>query len=254
MVRTAPVAPATKSGKLPETVSGWEELAALDSAVKAMSSLLDLRKSEMKSRLRETFIERGVQAGNKPDSMAIVEGDAKGSSYLTKRSDRSPLGSDDLKLIAETLGEDTVTRGEDGAITGINGVAETLESQPSMVVLNPAYVNDQALLKRIDKALEGVRGIPEDLIVQTPAEAKVVVSDTALATMFRSGEDAAQALLEVLGIVAVRPVYSAGLEKAWSIIKPLIPEAEVESKPKKKQAPGGGKVVLMRQLKASVNK
>ena len=76
------------------------------------------------------------------------------------------------------------------ALTALAGDAvdqliETIDEQPEMLAINPAYASNEALLKKIDKALSGVKGILEDFVVQIPATTKTVVRDMATDAVFR---------------------------------------------------------------------
>lgn len=223
---------AVKSGKPTKTTDtyiGWEELAALDAASKALNALVELRKGSARETLQTVFIERGIRKNDKPDSLSPIEGEAVGSAFVTKRTSLSVLAQDEIELIAECSG---VAIAEDGSVPGYVDVVETL---PSLLAVNPAYANDAELLKKIDKALSGIKGIPTDFIIQTEVKSKCVVSDRALSNMFRLDPASINALFSVLAGISIRPVFSGTLEKAWSIIKPLIPEATtaLETAPKK---------------------
>jgi len=215
---------AAKPVKPVDMVEGWEELAALDATSKALASLVDLRKTTMRDGLMPVFVERGLRTGDKPGSMSPVEGDARGSAYVSKRSTASALAQEEVVLIAEMTGAE-VELDDDGVVLAVAGFVEVVETSPSLLAVNPVYANDAALLAKIDKALAGIKGIPEDFIIQTAPVQKRVVSDAALGNLFRLGGEAVEALLPVLSVTALRPVFAGGLERAWEIIKPLIPSA-----------------------------
>lgn len=223
-VAVSPVAKAAKPAKATDAVAGWEELAALDATSKALSSLVDFRKTTMRDAVNVTLIERGLRMGDKPGSLAPVEGEAKGSAYVSKRSTASALAQEEVELIAEATGAE-VTLDDAGGILSVAGYVDVVEASPALLAVNPAYANDPVLLAKIDAALSGIKGIPEDFIVQIAPVQKRVVSDAALGNLFRLGSEAVEALLPVLSITALRPVFAGSLERAWELIKPLIPSA-----------------------------
>jgi len=242
-------------GKATDQVEGWEQLAALDAAAKALTELVSLRKKEMEEEtLKPAFIARGVVLKKKPESMSPVEGDARGSAYLAKRSTRSVLSEDDVAAISEASGIDV----DDG---NVEGFTKTLERRPAYLTVNPDYfpggaLYDEAKLRKVEKLLN--KEVP-DFIVQVEPEAQVVVDDAALDNVFKLDAQAIEAILPLVALINTRPVFSASLEKAWEVIKPLIPEAvsalataKDSAKNKASLKKAGGKS-LNEQLKASLS-
>jgi len=227
-----PAAPAKaakgKPSRPTDVIVGWEELAALDAAAKALASLVEFKKTVLENGpVKELLFERGLATGRKPESLNPVEGDGKGSAYIAKRRSNIALSEDELEALKEVVGE-----AEMGTYT------EVVEASPALLAVNPEYASDAALLRKIDKALSGVKGIPEDFIVETEAVSKTVVSDEAVNAMFKLDADKLEAVFELLAGISMRPVYGASLEKAWEVIKPLIPEAAgLPEKPKGRKAP-----------------
>ena len=229
--KVALVAPAPAKGKPSKPVDlieGWEELCALDAVSKALAGLVTVKKMAIEEGpVTELLVSRGLATGRKPESLNPVEGDGKGSAYIAKRSTRSALSEEEIELLTETVGEEA-----------LGSYVETVEDRPALLAVNPAYANDAALLRKIDKALAGIKGIPEDFIVETEAVSKTVVSDEATNAMFKLTPEKLNAIFSILAGISMRPVYGAGLEKAWEAIRPLIPEAEAVEKPKsRKTAP-----------------
>jgi hypothetical protein len=215
-----------KPQKALDMIEGWEQLCALDAVSKALAGLVAIKKQTIEDGpVTDLLITRGLATGRKPESLSPVEGDGKGSAYIAKRSTRSALSEDEIALLTETVGEDAVET-----------YVETVEAQPALLAVNPAYADDEALLRRIDKALSGVKGIPEDFIIQTEAQSKTVVSDEAVNAMFALSPEKLDAIFAILAGISLRPVFAGGLEKAWEVVKPLIPEAEsLPEKPKSRK-------------------
>ena len=227
-----PAAPAKaakgKPSKPTDVIVGWEELAALDAAAKALASLVEFKKGVLENGpVKDLLFERGLATGRKPESLSPVEGDGKGSAYIAKRSTRSPLSEDELETLEATVGAAEMPT-----------YVETVEDRPALLAVNPEYAGDAALLRKIDKALAGIKGIPEDFIVETEAVEKTVVSEEAVNAMFKLDAEKLDAVFALLAGISMRPVYGASLEKAWEVIKPLIPEAAGLPEPRK----GRGKV------------
>jgi hypothetical protein len=166
-----------------DILPGLEQVAALDACAKAIKGLLDLKKAEVKELAQSQLIQAGLRQHSRPDTMHVAEGaDATGRATVVKRSTASVLSADELEILAELLNAE---RDDDGNVIGVPGFAELQVSHPEMLAVNPAYASDEALLQRIDKALSGIKGIPEDFIIREAATSKMVVSDTATDAVFR---------------------------------------------------------------------
>jgi hypothetical protein len=213
-----------KAVKITETLPGLEAVAALDACAKAIKGLLDLTKAEAKEIATTRLIDAGLERHARPDTIHVEDGAfASGRVTVVKRSTASPLSSDELEILATVL---PVERDDDNNIVSVPGFAETLEKHPAMLAVNPAYAHDEELLKRIDKALSGVKGIPEDFIVNVASESKIVVSDTATDAVFRLDAKKAEQVFPIIANVTLGTVFS-DISKAWEIVKPmLIPDAK----------------------------
>lgn len=213
-------AKAPKSTKVVETIDGLEEVAALEACAKAIKGLLDLKKDELKADAMQRLMDRGLIRKSRPEGLSLAAGDdATASLSIMKRSTRSPLAADELEIIAQAVGE--AERDEEGAITAIAGFAETLETMPAMLAVNPVYAQDEVLLARIDKALAGIKGIPEDFILQIPAQSSVVVADTATDAVFRLKAEAAETVMPLIASLTMRAAFK-DIGRAWDVVKPLI--------------------------------
>jgi hypothetical protein len=252
--RTPPTAKTAAPSRPTDSVEGWEELAALDACAKALASLVDVRKEAMEAEvLQPALISRGMALHRKPDSLSPVEGDARGSAYIAKRSTRSVLSSDDVALIVEASG---IEIDEEGNVPGFT---KRLEKQPAYLTINPDWMPggalyDEAKLRKIERMLE--REVP-DFIVQVEPEAQIVVDDGAIDAMFKLPAEAIETIFAVVCGISMRPVFGAALEKAWEIIKPMIPEAVQALATSKSKKDGKGRSSsrgqsLSDQLRASL--
>lgn len=210
-----------------DSIPGLEEVAALDACAKAIKGLLDLKKDALKVIAIKQLLARGLERKSRPDGLSLAAGEyATGKVSISKRSVSSPLTPDELDVLAEAIG--AADRDDEGAITAIPGFAETVEKSPAMLAVNPAYADDEVLLKRIDKALSGVKGIPEDFIIQIPADTRVVVSETATDAVFRLAPEAAELVFPMVASATMGAVFK-DLERAWDIVRPLlVPDAKAE--------------------------
>lgn len=213
----------TRASKPTETLPGLEEVCALEACLKAIEGVLDLKKTALKAAATERLIREGLSRKSKPDSLSLSAGKyATGNVSIRRRSTASPLAYDELESLAVLVGQNE--RNDEGDVVLVPGFTEILEKSPAMLAVNPAYSKDEALLKRIDKALSGVKDIPEDFILAVEAETKPVVSETALNEVFRLPPNVAEQVFALIAGVSLRAVFK-DIGEAWEIVKPmLVPE------------------------------
>jgi len=119
---------------------------------------------------------------------------------------------------------------------------DTVEARAETFVINPAYANDGALLGKIDKALKGVKGLPEDFILKQEGVTSHVVSDESILTMY--AKEQARELVDTLCTLAVKPTLAnPDLKKALQLATALLNDERVAKRE-----------ILMDQLKASAKK
>lgn len=228
-----PVTPKAKAGsnRPIDVIPGWEDVCALDAIYKAIEALIKLKKGALTQVAMERLIERGLQRKGKPDTMSLQDGDAAGTISIRRRDSRQPITADEAELIADLTGEGV-------EVDGLNtspGFTEVVEANPGYLAVNPAYAQDELLLKRIDKALQGVSGIPEDFIIQIESERKVVVSETATDRVFQLGPEKATQLFPMIASVVARPVHK-NLRAAWAYVETLLGEVPEEAPAKRRAA------------------
>lgn len=229
-----------KPAKQVETLAGVEEVAALEACMKAIKGLLDLKKDELKSRATDRLIDLGTARKSKPDALSLVEGAGTATAAITKRSVVSPLSQDELDLVAQMVG--AADHDAAGTVVAVPGFTEVMEKQPAMLAVNPVYASDEALLKKIDKALAKTPGIPEDFILAIEAETKAVVSDTATTEVFRLDPEVAAQVFPLIAGVSIRAVHK-DLSAAWNTVRPMLAPS-----------PAAAKEAVNAMLKASAKK
>jgi hypothetical protein len=202
------------AAKVTETIEGLEEVCALQACLKAIEGLLEVKKEALKELATERLLERGLARHAKPDSLSLAEGAASANAFVVKRSTRSPITAEEVEVL-ESL--------------GAADLVEVIDEQPEMLAVNPAYAHDEALLKRIDKALSGVKGIPADFVVQVPAVSKTVVTDAATDAVFKLPAEVAASVFAIVAGVNLRATHG-DMSAAWDIVRPMIAPDEVQVK------------------------
>lgn len=199
-------AQATKTGKKKASdnkfrteVKGLSVLASIDAVMKTLETFKKEAEAKVKAQMRDTFVLRGCAAGRRPDNYVGLDGAATASLELRKRSDRSPV--DDYQ--AEALREE-----------GISLETHTTYS------LNTEVLTPEVMVL-VEKALNKVPGIPVNLFTVTE---KTVVADEALNQIFEKGEAKAKLLLDMVGVLAVKPKLDEDIQETIDRVFTLVKE------------------------------
>lgn len=204
---------AKKTEKERIAVSGLENYAVVDKVVKAFSALQKTLGEEVKEDMCDTFAGMGKQIKKRPENFTGFEGDhVTASCELRCRPSTSALTEEEVDLLSAA----NVPFGE----------------VPETYVINPAYSNDAALLAKVAKALESVKGLPEDFILKQ--DGKKIATAESVEAVFAKG--LAESLLPVVAVPAIKPVVGEGitLVDALEKVKKLAGMAtEAVSKKKK---------------------
>lgn len=175
-------------------------VAAIDAVMKSLKTLHETYCVKVKAQMRDTFVLRGCAAGKRPDNYVGVDGNATASLELRKRSEASPVD----EYQAEAL------RAE-----GISLREETTYSL-NQDVLTPE------VMALVEKALNKVPGIPPNLFT---VKSKTVVEDEALNQIFTKGEAKAKLLLDMVGVLAVKPKLDEDISETIDRVFALVKEA-----------------------------
>lgn len=149
----------------------------------------------IKEQIVSYFKQQGARLMAPPDSYKGYEGAAEASLQLRRRASSSPLTEEqaaELRAACIEVGEEVVT--------------------PKQYVFNPAYMNDRALLEKISKALDGVKGVPDDLILLQEERKKYVVTEDTIATLFRKKAAVIDKFIETVMVPAIRTKLSKDVD------------------------------------------
>jgi hypothetical protein len=207
-----------KKGKEKEqiAISGLQQLTLLDALIKQASAMKATIQSDVTAAGFGRFVE--LQGNStRPSSFEGVDGHATASVEVRKRSSASVLTEEEVKIL-------------DAA--GIK--AEVKVVTPFQFYINPAYVNDEKLLGKVEAALSKI--VPEDFIQQQQEVSKPVVGDAMLDDAFRN--KAGEEVLRILTTMAVKPK----LNESYNMDN-LITDALEIMQPSKKASKPSIKVV-----------
>lgn len=199
-----------KAAKEQVALAGLETYAALDRVITTLSTLRDTLHYDLNGAMTALFIERGLAAKRRPANFQGVDGSAKASCELRKRSTRSGLDDASLSMLSEA-GIDTLK---------VHEVVDTF-------VINPEYIGDSRLLARISKALDKVPGIPADFIQHQVGVSRYVVGEDALSQVFAKERSVLETLLPLVGVLALKATMSDGT-RAHAIVADLLNTDDAE--------------------------
>lgn len=167
--------------------------AKLDALTKALEAVKDSLKPVVQNQMVEHFVERGTTTGMKPESFRGVDGNASASCEIRKRSTRSTLKPAEKEMLDEA---------------GISYSEEVVKEKAFLI--NPKYSEDMELLGKMEEALEGVDGLPEDLFQQQEKVYTTVVTDKSVNDLFATkNEETIRKLLDVVTTMAIKPTASS---------------------------------------------
>lgn len=164
-------------------VKNLQKLAVLDALIKQATALVATIKSDVTEQGFDEFTKL-AGSSTRPKSFEGVDGLATASIEARKRSSASVLTDEEVEELREA---------------GLEPEVKVVT--PFVFHINPAYANDEALLAKVEKAIEKI--VPEDFIQQQHEVKKYVVSDEMLDEAFT--KDLGEDVLRMLVTMAVKP-------------------------------------------------
>ena len=176
---------AKKDTKEQVTLPGLEELAQIDAAIKALTSMKKTIEADVKGEAFGHFFSQVVSTHKRPDNFRGVEGIATASIEFRKRSTASPISDEELPLFEKN-----------------NIPLQTIVTVQKLFGINPIYANDDALLEKVSTALEGI--VPDNFIVVQEEVSKKVVSEDAMDAVFEAKKPNFE-LVKAISVMAIKP-------------------------------------------------
>lgn len=179
----------TKTVDTTVKVTGLEEYALVDSALKNLTTIKRTLEVQVKTTIRALFLENCH--GKRPENFRGSEGRASASCELRKRSSASPLTDEEAALL-------------DAHKIPYDVVSDTVET----FVINPEHL--EWLSKnsaKVEKALAGIKDLPVDLFMKQEAHPKRVVTDETVMAAFKCKD--VDAVLDTVTTLAIKPRLEA---------------------------------------------
>jgi len=205
--KTSTVKSTKKPAKQEISMDQLEQLAELDYLIKTMTAMQKTIAADVKTDMHDVFLNAGMSQGRRPENYTGIDGNAIASCELRKRSTRSMLTETEIELLNK---HDIPT--------------QTAVSVAEAYVINPDYSKDSKLLKRVSKAISGVKNVPEDFIQLQEEVSATVVSDDAMHDIFKiKDHDSVQELLSIVGVMAIKPkLQNANVDSIIEHVKNML--------------------------------
>jgi hypothetical protein len=179
--------PTTKAGAGSFVVAGLKKLAALDTVIRALSTIRDTSEAEVKQAAVGEAVARGMKAGKQPENFELRDVDATAGFQLKKRNSRSTVKEEEAAIL-DSFGIST----------------EEIVDRPEMFGVNSKYAQDQATLEKVSKFL--VKAGLDDFIVMQTKVARCVTTETSIAEVFQKikNVDDVRQLLPLVSSLALK--------------------------------------------------
>lgn len=195
-----------KSTKKEFVLDGLETLSQLDYVIKAATGIKASVEGPIKTAAMDIFMEEAKANSKRPDNFTGYERTATASVEMRKRATSSALSAAEIEMLAKF---------------GIT--LEQVITTQKLFGVNPKYAEDESLLEKVSKAIEGI--VPDDFFVIQEEQSKMVVSDKALDEAF--SKKAPREVIETLTTMALKPkLFNPDVEKILNDLKDVISSAE----------------------------
>lgn len=182
---------AKKSDRVVVAMKHIADFGAIDAMKTILDSVGDVLEAEIKGEMQTYFIEKGCAAKAKPDNFIADEDGHTANCQLRRRSSASVLTDDELAILESK-----------------NIPVEPKEITAGTFVFNPAYLNDGALMAKIEEALRGIPGLPTDIIQEQVGKTVQVVSDASITAAFQLTPEECAEVLPILTTKSLGPKFN----------------------------------------------
>lgn len=196
---------AKKKEKLEVQMTDLDALSAIVALEKALKGMSAALMSSVKGQMLTKYVELGVDLGAKPDSFRGVAEKSSASCELRKRSTRSPLTEDEVKVL------DTYD-------------IPYTKTEADVFYFNPKVLDSESAMAKISAALAGVDltadiGANEGVILHKANNAMSITDESVTKAFQVKSEKILEILLPIVGTLAVKPKLTVNdLQNAFAIL------------------------------------
>ena len=168
-------------------LAGYAKLDALEKTIKAVRETIggDIKDTVMS----DLFYNKVMASGAVPESVVGVDGIATASLECRKRGTNQPLNDAEAELLTKN---------------GVTVVEQVITEE--LFGINPKYIADLALQKKINKLLEGK--VPDDLFVKQERVVKKVVTEDSFAAACAKKKDLPRDVFNTITVLAIKAKLS----------------------------------------------
>lgn len=178
---------AGKKDKLEVAMPGLETIAQIDALIKSFGSIKKSLEQSVRDQAMDEFVKIAHETNARPDNFKGVDGAAKVSIELRKRSTASALTAEEVQILKD------------------HGFSpEKKITTQHLFGINPAYAADEKLLERVSEALKDI--VPEDFIVEQEERSSDVINDALIDAVFK--KPMPREIIEMVSTLAMKPALS----------------------------------------------
>ena len=184
---------------------GIRRLAVLAKIEKYVKAAREAQTKILNGQLMTLFVNRGLVLARRPDNFTATDDRASASCQLKIRS--TALREDEADLL-DSYGIPYSTAG----------------SEEETFRINPAYADDQELLRKVSAALMKLKGFPIDFIEVSEAKSVRKVTEDTLNSIFQLNRDPdiTEELLKVVSTVAMNPKVECDSKEMLDVLGPEL--------------------------------
>lgn len=181
-------APKSKTDEI--AMEGVADYAALQAMVKMIEGVVGTMGRTLKDKATDIFIKNGLAKKSRPKNFKAIEDKHSAGVQLRKKGENSKLTPEEILICAE-----------------FNIPVEKVNHRPETLMFNPIYMNDPDTMKKIEKALMGIKGLPEDIILRQEGVYDTIVTDASIEAAFELPEEKCRTVLPLLTTLVLVPKF-----------------------------------------------
>lgn len=183
-------AKASKSRTREVAMDDIADYAALSSMTKMIESIFKTLGKSIKDRATDMFIKEGLDKKVRPSNFKAIEGKHSAGVQLRKRGENSKLTPEEILVCKE-----------------FKIPVEQVNHRPETLMFNPIYMNDPDMMKKIEKALMNIKGLPDDIVLLQEGVYDTIVTDASIDAAFELPEEKCRTVLPFLTTLVLVPKF-----------------------------------------------
>ena len=172
-------------------MEGIADYAALQAMIKMIEGVVGTMGKTLKDKATDMFVKNGLDKKSRPKNFKATEDEHSAGVQLRKKGENSKLTPEEFLICKE-----------------YKIPVATTNHRPETLMFNPMYMGDQEMMKKIEKALMGIKGLPEDIVLLQESTHDTVVTEESIEAAFNLPEDKCRTILPLLTTVVLVPKFN----------------------------------------------